>query len=294
MAILDVNARCNTRMRWVRRVASVVALAIAVFLAVPAAAQNAGDDDGESASDAEYTTPTPEQKRLNDQAVQALTYDNYAKAISFLEEALYIGELNVSYLNLGRAYQKLGECPKARAALESVPDAPKVAKPPPKFVEKKAREYLAELPEECPAESASGDAGAAEQSQADDEADDADEEAAPGETRWPIGVVAGGGFVLAGGALAMFAASTIRADAESQAANAPENGYTQSAFVDAERRANTLGAAGVGAAAVGALATGIGVYLLMSDSEPGQTQPEAVVSVAPSTDGASAIFRISF
>lgn len=75
--------------------------------------------------------PTPEQQNLNDQAVQALTEENYAKAISYLEEALYIGGLNVSYLNLGRAYQRLGNCRKAKEALRKVPEAPRVEKPAP-------------------------------------------------------------------------------------------------------------------------------------------------------------------
>ena len=269
----------------------------ATAFAAPAVAQES-EESGAPVDSETFVAPTPEQKQLNDQAVQALTAENYAKAVSFLEEALYIGELNVSYLNLGRAYQKMGECRKARQALEKVEGAPKVEKPPPEFIQKKAAEYLAELPDECPpAESATSEES--DTAETDTETSDAEEVDGGAEradvdapAKWPIGVVAGGGFVMVGGALALVAASTIRADAENQAAGAPDNGYTQSEFVAAERRANKLGVAGVATAAVGTLATGIGIYLLVSDT--GQSTPEATVSVSPSADGAAAIFRVSF
>ncbi len=229
-------------LRTLRRILQICIVAVAVLAAVPALAQDeAGGSDSaaESAEEPEFAEPTLEQQELNDQAVQALTDKNYAKAVSYLQEAIFLGELNVSYLNLGRAYQQMGSCRKAKRALGKVEQAPKVEKPSPAFIRQKTAEYMAELPEKCPSPDAeSGEA----------------EEDVSGPPKWPIGVTAGGGFVLAGGALAMFAASTVRSNAENSAAGAPANGYTQTEFVEAEREANMLGAIGVGAAAVGAVA----------------------------------------
>ncbi|MGM0557642.1 MAG: hypothetical protein ACQEVA_14760 [Myxococcota bacterium] len=243
------------------------------------------EPSGEQREERAFVTPSPEQRDLNERAFEAMSYEEYARAASYLEEALSIGELNVSYLNLGRAYQKMGECEKARAALDSVSDAPKVERPSPEFVERKAADYLDELPDECP------EAEATSEEQSEQDGEDAAEEV-QGPPRWPIGVVAGGGFVMVGGGLALIAANSIRNDARSRAEAAPENGYTQREFVDAREQANALSTAGIAVASVGAIATGVGVYFLVSTR--GEDAQPTALTITPSRDGATATLRIRF
>ncbi len=96
------------------------------------------------------TKPTKAALDLNDHGVENIVAGNYARAVAQLEEAvLRGGEFNIIYLNLGRAYQKLGNCAKARAALAKAKTAPPVDDPPAKLVAKKADQYLAELPDSC-------------------------------------------------------------------------------------------------------------------------------------------------
>lgn len=130
----------------------VVACAVIVLSVMLPAGSAFGQGEGEAAS-----SPTEEQRQLNDEAVRAIGDEDYTKAISYLEESLYLGEFNITYLNLGRAYQSLGRCEKARASFEKVFVAPKVDKPAAEFIEAKAKEYQSELDEICqPKEDPSG------------------------------------------------------------------------------------------------------------------------------------------
>lgn len=93
-----------------------------------------------------------EQVELNEEGVRAIVDGDFARAVALLKESLLYGEANIIYLNLGRAYQKQGNCDGARDALNKVAAAPKVAKPPPEIVQKQARAYLEELEQTCGAE----------------------------------------------------------------------------------------------------------------------------------------------
>lgn len=90
------------------------------------------------------------QKQLNDQATQAASAGEYAKAILFLRSALELGELNVTYLNLGRAYQLNGDCAEARDAYARALDAPPVPNPPPALVRQAIERFQGELLQTCP------------------------------------------------------------------------------------------------------------------------------------------------
>lgn len=96
--------------------------------------------------------PTDAQLELNDRAVENIVEGNFARAVAQLEEAVLRGEFNILYLNLGRAYQKLGNCDKARAALTKAKNTPAVAEPARDLVAKKADQYLAEIDASCVAE----------------------------------------------------------------------------------------------------------------------------------------------
>jgi hypothetical protein len=109
------------------------------------------------ASAQEPANPSAKEHELNEQAVRAMIAEDYPKAIALLEESRSMGESNVVYLNLGRAYQKLGNCAKAREMLAKVPSAPVVQDPSPELIQKRATRYLKELDEQCeepPAETA--------------------------------------------------------------------------------------------------------------------------------------------
>lgn len=74
--------------------------------------------------------PSDDQVKLNQSAVEAILAEDYEKAAGLLEASLELGQLNVTWLNLGRAYQKLGRCDEARKAYLSVVTAPAVDEPP--------------------------------------------------------------------------------------------------------------------------------------------------------------------
>jgi tetratricopeptide (TPR) repeat protein len=93
--------------------------------------------------------PSDEQLALNDEGVEALIEGNYARAVAHFEQALLLGEFNVTYLNLGRAYQRLGECQKAQQALGKVKTSPRIENPPVKVVNRKAKQYLVEIGDSC-------------------------------------------------------------------------------------------------------------------------------------------------
>lgn len=121
------------------RMFGLVILCFAVVL--PSTALGAPDGDEE------FVEPTEKQYELNDEALSQMSNGEYAKAASLLQESLHIQPLNITYLNLGRSYQKMDRCEDARAALEKVASAPRVKKPPPELIEQKASEYLAEIGE---------------------------------------------------------------------------------------------------------------------------------------------------
>lgn len=102
--------------------------------------------------------PSKAQLDLNDHGVENIVAGNYARAVAQLEEAvLRGGEFNIIYLNLGRAYQKLGNCAKARDALAKAKSAQPVDDPPAELVDKKADQYLSELGQVCPQDQQTAD-----------------------------------------------------------------------------------------------------------------------------------------
>ena len=237
----------------------------------PAFAQGASDGAG-------IVEATEEQVRLNDQGVRAISEEDYVKAISLLEEAKYLGELNITYLNLGRAYQLAGRCQKAREALEKVASAPKVEKPPPGLVESKAREYLGVLSETCT------------EAQTSEET-----ETTPSRSTKAAGIVitSAGGVLLASAAGMHFVwAEGIRDQATSGlATDEVVTSTTQREFYEERDRANTIDSVALGTAVAGGIATGLGLYLWLSDSG---SESASSLQVAPSADGVRATWTLRF
>ena len=87
-----------------------------------------------SSSASAQVAPTETQKQLNRQAYQKMADGSYEAAIDLYLQSIEKGPLNVTWLNLGRAYQKSGQCADAYAAFENVSSAPRVEKPSPEVV----------------------------------------------------------------------------------------------------------------------------------------------------------------
>ncbi|OIP31441.1 MAG: hypothetical protein AUK47_22460 [Deltaproteobacteria bacterium CG2_30_63_29] len=90
------------------------------------------------------------QKKLNEKAVEQMMNGNYDDAVSLLEQSLAIGELNITYLNLGRAYAKAGRCQEALVAYDRMAVAPRVKSPSPDELYKVLVTYRDDLKLDCP------------------------------------------------------------------------------------------------------------------------------------------------
>jgi tetratricopeptide (TPR) repeat protein len=282
--------------RTLRRALAGIGLVIAALVfAAPAAAQDSGEP--------KYVEPTERQITLNEQAVRALAAGDAVKAVSLLEESNYIAELNVTYLNLGRSYQQLGRCEKARESFEMVFEAPQVETPPPGFVESKARTYLEEVEQSCQQEQASKDTdedGAAAQSgdaQGDDPRDvEPDEAVIPGEeideppakstpNKTTSIILLGSGVALIGGGVAVhFVAQGVRAPLRDPETNADGHvsSLSQQEAMDTESRANNLDVAAISVGAAGLAVAGIGAFMLFGG---GESEPTTSMSAGPVDGG---------
>lgn len=237
------------------------ALLVAFLWVSPASAQtdDAADEPATQASDSDLVEPSTGQQTLNDEGVKAMIDEDYERAVKLLQESLALGDLNITYLNLGRAYQKQGKCLEAQDAYLSAISAPAVNDPPQRLIDAKADKYLGELRQEC------GDKLDVEPRWGD----------APA-VKW--GMIGGGVAVAAFGGFAMLRAGQVAPDAESferDAAGVIVSPTQQAAFDD-RQRARTWGTVGVSALTVGAAAIGVGTYFLVTEN-PAESQPSAVV-----------------
>ena len=101
-------------MRWNQTVAWVMSC---VFLCAGAA--NAQDS----------ATASKAQRKLIEQGLKAHAAEDYASAIAHFRGANEGGELNIIWLNLGRALQKSGDCAGAKDAFARALTAPAVPRP---------------------------------------------------------------------------------------------------------------------------------------------------------------------
>jgi hypothetical protein len=72
---------------------------------------------------------TESQKEYNDRGVQLILEGEYEEAIGMLLSSLQLGDVNVTYLNLGRAYFHAGRCDASRQAYMKAELAPAVETP---------------------------------------------------------------------------------------------------------------------------------------------------------------------
>jgi hypothetical protein len=95
-------------------------------------------------------TPTARQIELNNVGLDAQEAGNHALAAEKFREALDAGELNLIYLNLGRALQKSGDCIGADKAYRAALSAPEIDQPAPAVIESTIADFRSEMSRECP------------------------------------------------------------------------------------------------------------------------------------------------
>ncbi len=282
-----MNAGMKRRDRWVVTMVLAVALSVAGLVASsPANAQQKVEHYAKAQA-------SPDQVKLNSAAVEAILAKDYAKAARLLEASIELGPLNVTWLNLGRAYQKLGKCKKARKAYLSVVTAPAVAQPPSKLVNAKAEQYLDELDTQCKAEEKPGatakDGGEAQPTKAAPaakaRADAGPKKAAGAGTVTPppappsggsstLGWVAtiGGGALLVSSGVFYWLAQKDYGEVNDALDNgsvvgddAALSSMTQRRAADLQDQGDLFSTVALSTAIAGAAATGFGVYWLVTD-----------------------------
>ncbi len=302
-------------------VALCVAALVSVSAVSPAVAQQ---------NEQHFAQYNSEQQKLNEQGVRAIIKKDYALAIALLEESSDIGELNVTYLNLGRAYQKMGDCKMARETFAKVETAPKVANPSPKLIAKKLQEYRDELAKSCTkpepaAKSAkattpspdSTEQAAPEKAAADEKAATKKPEpaepnpaasaavaqpeqhpdaarrapaAGPSTLGWVL--TSGGALLLGGGVGALLYARSLRSDITD--ATVDGHGIVTSmnrqTALDKKSTASTLDAVGLGMTIGGAVLAAGGVYLIVTHD----AESQSTVALQPGVDQMSLVWTATF
>jgi hypothetical protein len=99
----------------------------------------------------ETVVPTDSQQDYNDKGVVLMQQGDYAGAVASFRASLSLGNLNVTQLNLGRAYFRQNLCLDARNAYEAVDDAPKVNAPTPAEIATLLERFENEYAETCSA-----------------------------------------------------------------------------------------------------------------------------------------------
>ena len=102
-----------------------------------------------SSSYGQEVSPSEPQLQLMAKASEAYQREDYDIAVLLLQRAVDQGKHNFVYLNLGRALQKAGRCLEARVAFDRVPNEPPVQTPSQAQIEQLAKEFSAELNEQC-------------------------------------------------------------------------------------------------------------------------------------------------
>ncbi|MBA2663105.1 MAG: hypothetical protein H0U74_12485 [Bradymonadaceae bacterium] len=96
--------------------------------------------------------PTDAQLELNAQGIEAIVEADFARAIRLFRASLDLGELNITYVNLGRSHQRAGDCKSAEQGFVRALEAPAIADPSPEAIAAVIARYRAELQASCPGE----------------------------------------------------------------------------------------------------------------------------------------------
>ncbi len=98
----------------------------------------------------EIVTPSETQYKLYQEGAEAFQAGQYDKAVDLFRASLRLGELNITYLNLGRSLFRLGKCKEASEAYAKALTSSKIANPTPMQVLQKVEKYRDELTQGCP------------------------------------------------------------------------------------------------------------------------------------------------
>lgn len=90
------------------------------------------------------------QLELNQQGVEAIIAEDYPRAVRLFEASLDLGALNITHLNMGRAYQHDGQCEKAEEHYGKALEAPRVETPTVDEIHETVGRYRDELRDNCP------------------------------------------------------------------------------------------------------------------------------------------------
>lgn len=286
--------------------AALVLIAASLFVSGVASAQGVERESAEI---------TEAQQTLNDEGVRAMIEGDFAGAVALLERSVRMGENNVTFLNLGRAYQKLGNCDEAREALVLAKTAPAVEDPPESEVTARAEEFLEELDEQCGEEPPPEDVGAVEIDEPEPKDADENGESEPAETAEDeqsnqteepsdplqpprnnntrtLGIVTlGPGVALIGTGVALHFIAQGKRNQVTNPEQTNEQGVvspTQAEAYALRDSANTLDTVGLGMVIGGGVLSALGTYFLLkkSSGEAGT----AGLSVGTTADGVSVMF----
>lgn len=94
-------------------------------------------------------TPSETQSRYNNEGVLKMQENDYEGAVARFQSSLALGDLNITYLNLGRSYFRLDRCLEAREAFEAVESAPAVASPTPAEIAAALEKFRTDLDDDC-------------------------------------------------------------------------------------------------------------------------------------------------
>ncbi len=98
----------------------------------------------------EPSEPTQAQRELNDQGIEAIVAEEYMRAVRLFEASLDLGELNITFVNMARAYQRAGMCEEADQYYGRALEAPPVISPTPEQIAEVIETYRQEMRETCP------------------------------------------------------------------------------------------------------------------------------------------------
>lgn len=127
-----------------RRGAGVLSVALTLFTA---GALTLGQTRAAVAQD---VTLIDAQRRLNEEAVAAVESGDFERAELLLRSSLELQDLNITWLNLGRIYQKMGRCQDAHQAYQRALEAPEAEGVPAEVLAQRVDQWSQELQETCP------------------------------------------------------------------------------------------------------------------------------------------------
>ena len=113
---------------------------LALFICLPQQALGQNDN---------FARPGAEQMQLYEAGFVAFGQGDWVKAVERFEASLRIGEMNITYLNLGRSLFKAGRCAEAKERYDKVATAPQVREPSPLQVLERLDKYRRDL-SSCP------------------------------------------------------------------------------------------------------------------------------------------------